>query len=81
MGRSNDIKDMAVDKPLVYDSGFSDLYPVFTKDGLHEIAQYTKDGRWLARGGEEICQVKWWLDHEPWPDGFKADYSQYGGEA
>lgn len=80
MGRSEMLKDIAVDKPKVYDSGFSDLVTVFTTDGLKESAQYTKDGRFIARGGEEIGGVKCWLNHEPWPVWFHPDYSQYGGE-
>lgn len=81
MGRSEDLKDAKVDKPLTYDSGFSDLVPVFTTDGRLTGAQYcSKDGYWYGEGGETFGNVSHWLDHAPWPRSFKPDYSKYGGE-
>ena len=79
MGRSEDLKDAKVDKPKVYDSGFSELVTVFTSDGRLTGAQYCKDGYWYGEGGESFGNVTHWIDVS-WPRSFKPDYSRYGGE-
>ena len=80
MGRSADMKDPRVDKPAVYDSGFSELVPVFTTDGKLIAAQYGSDGWWHGEGNETFGNVANWVDHFQWPHGWAPDYSQYGGE-
>lgn len=80
MGRSADVKDPRVETPKVYDSGLSDLVPVFTSDGRALFAQYTKEGWWIGEGGETFGGIISWVDHFPWPRDWEPDYDEYGGE-
>lgn len=70
----------ANDFPKLLDNGLSDLYMVFTTDGLILMAQYGKDGYWHGEADETFGNVTHWYDGYPIPHNFKISYERFAGE-
>ena len=78
---SADLHDAKIEKPNLYDNGFSEIVVVYSVNtGLLTMAQWGKDGWWHGEGDETFSDVTHWYERYPLPHDMRIDYSRYGGE-